>query len=176
MLPNTRPSPDKKADGDIRRWLIKIILGGLALIFLAVVAQAMGIPAKIGLNLGVVSFELSPDKSVTPPASVANNPPSQANSVNPASIGSTPASSGCPYDPAAYNLPLANTWYGPSNSYYIQYSSEGGFYVADSFQHITPFPEFQGRGSWPRNVWIPLQTTQYSVCVDQNGYVYAKVS
>jgi hypothetical protein len=141
-----------------------------------VVAQAMGIPAKIGLNLGVVSFELSPNKSVTPPASVANNPPSQSNSVNPASVNPITTSSGCPHDPMGYNLPLANTWYGPFNGYYIQYSSQGGFYVADSFQNITPFPEPEGRGSWPRNVWIPLQTTQYSVCVDQTGHVYTKVS
>jgi hypothetical protein len=176
MVPNQQPSPGNKPDGEIRRWLIRIILGGLALLFLAAVAQAMGIPAKIGLNLGIVSFELSPDKSVTPPASVANNPPSQTNSVNPASINSIPASSGCPYDPMGYNLPLPNTWYGPSNGYFIQYSSLGGFYVSDSYSNTIPFPETGGRGSWPRNVWVPLQTTQYSVCVDQNGYVYAKVN
>jgi hypothetical protein len=69
-------------------------------------------------------------------------------------------------------LQAPNTWYGPfAGGDGIAYSSAGGFYVWDANRQVElPYPDPYSQ--IPRNVWVPLLQSRFSVWVDIPGNVF----
>jgi hypothetical protein len=117
--------------------------------------------------------------------------PSSLTPQSPTSVQSTPASpqtfapqpllpaNTCPDVQGRFWIQFPNTWYGPfAGGDGISFSNAGGFYVWDAdmlnvfggYGAVIPYPDpFL---QIPRNVWIPLQQSRFSVCVDNSGNVF----
>lgn len=113
-------------------------------------------------------------------------------SQSPTSVRSTPATpqtfapqpplplNTCPLVQGMYWMQFPNTWYGPfAGGDGISFSNTGGFYVWDAdmlndsgtYGVIIPYPD--PNSQIQRNVWVPLQQSRFSVCVDSSGNVFA---
>lgn len=165
-MQNNSPTPSKGLT-----WKSVLAIGIVA-IFLVVVANSLGLFAKVGVNFGIVNFEIGPNPTSQAPSSLPQ-PSANTGSQNQNLPVQQSASTGCPYVATGFELAYANTWYGPfSNGYYAAYASTGGFGIWNGYQETT-FPDPGGRVQ--RNLWFKLQGTGMSICVDSSNRVYAKV-
>lgn len=138
---------------------------------LVVVLGMAGVFAKISLNLGFLTVDLSPK-----PAEQSDRPSVPANS-NPSSAGVLPQNQNsittqCPYDPYGAYLPSANTWYGPigNTDYYLGYNY--GFWTWSATDGYQSFPD--PNAQIERNRWLTLIGTPVAVCVDSTNHVFVK--
>jgi hypothetical protein len=118
-------------------------------------------------SLGSISPSPTPSKSPQPdpPQTFAPQPSLPENT--------------CPVVQGMFWMQLPNTWYGPFvGGDGISFSSAGGFYVWDAdmlnvlgtYGAVIPYPD--PLLQIPRKVWIPLQQSRFSVCVDGLGNVF----
>lgn len=154
-----------------KKLLVSIVLL-LVLGCVVLVLQQGGILAKISLNLGFVSVDLSP--KVTD----QNDRPSVETNSNPGATGTLPQqnevsmSTHCPFDTTGIYLPNANTWYGPigSTGYYLGYNYGFSTWTAENGYLNFPDPN----GQIQRNQWLNLISTPLAVCVDDTNHVFVK--
>lgn len=147
--------------------VLVLVLGCVVLIL-----QQAGILAKISLNFGFVSVDLSPK------VSDQSDRPSVTTNSNPKSTGTLPQqnetsmTTNCPYDPLGVYLPNANTWYGPigNTDYYLGYNY--GFWTWSAGNGYLSFPD--PNGQIQRNLWLNLISTPLAVCVDDTNHVFVK--
>lgn len=78
-------------------------------------------------------------------------------------------------------LQYPDLWYGPfGNGDTLQFSSAGGFYVWDADYYGTPglgatIPYPDPYLQWPRDQWLDLSGSIFSVCIDSIGNVFGRV-
>lgn len=90
-----------------------------------------------------------------------------------------PATTGCPQADGGFWLQYPDTWYGPyGNGDLLAFHSSGGFSVWDvdwinldgTVGATIPYPD-----PWlqfPRDQWVPLQQSIFTVCIDSSGNVF----
>lgn len=124
------------------------------------------------------------DKPKPPESTRARNPSDPSNAPNTpapsafAAQASLPQNS-CPAVQGMFWMQYPNSWYGPyGNGDAIFFNGAGGFSVYNA-QMLNHFGKPGAVGSYPdpyrqlpRNVWIPLLQSRFSVCIDGLGNVF----
>lgn len=143
----------------------------------AVVAMAIGVllgraaVAPTSGLLDAIPSELTPQ--TTPLAGSMPNPPEMLAQQLP------PPSNTCPVVQGMFWMQFPDTWYGaPSGGDAVSFSGAGGFFVWDpkmlnlhgTYGAVIPYPDPDRL--IPRNVWIPLRQSGFSVCVDGSANVF----
>lgn len=168
--------------------LAKIFVGVATAVLSAFILYKLGLketkpenppkPTPIEQSKLLEKPEPAPSSEVINPASQSKAPDRPKPPTTFAPEPSLPATS-CPAVQGMFWMQYPNAWYGPfSGGDAIQYSSAGGFLVYNGqmlnvfnrMGSVVPYPDpgFQ----YPRNIWIPLQQSRFSVCIDGAGQVF----
>lgn len=192
------PSSPTQPKQPTRRFRLPVFMFGMgASIVVLLVFLALGWrPTSFGLSFGIVNVGLEPAAPRVPEATPADFQPPPATTPLPVDNdgfmfeGDTPPFEGdtsfltntCPTVSGMIWLQFPDTWYGPfAGGDAVSFSSAGGFTVWDADQLnafggygvVIPYPDpFL---QIPRNQWVPLQQSRFSVCVDGLGNVFAIV-
>jgi hypothetical protein len=166
--------------------LMRLVAGmlGLFLILFGIFGSA----TERNMDQGSISapnpnIPLAADKTaaITQTPSKTKSPQQQPSPLPPNGFTSHPAlpASTCPVLQGMIWLQNPNLWYGPfAGGEGLSFSSAGGFNVWDP-KKLNIYGSFGAVITYPdpylqiqRNVWVPLQQSRFSVCVDGYGNVF----